>query len=141
LSGLTSRTLLRRAPADSGGDNTSFFLRTGLATVCSFYLLLYSLIFHLPRLWGSPPPENGDDDFDSQAKKESRKGGLWVCCCCFAGVNFNWVKPFGYRVSRVFTATNVLLLLVISIDAGRVAGIGGVATGFYRGSTSFLRET
>lgn len=64
-----------------------------------------------------------------------------MCCCCFAAVNFNWVKPFGYRVSRVFTATNVLLLLVISIDAGRVAGVGGVATGFYRGSTSFLRET
>jgi hypothetical protein len=57
---------------------------------------------------------------------------MWCCVPCLKNKDLSWVKRFGYRVSRVFTLTNVLLLGVICIDAGSVAGIGGIGTGFYR---------
>jgi hypothetical protein len=128
-SDVTARGILKRAPT---GDNSAFFLRTGLATICAFFLLLYAFIFHLIRLSSAEPLSEEEDDFDPDEAKSRRRGVMWICVPCLKNKDLSWVKRFGYRVSRVFTATNVLLVLVICIDAGRVAGIGGVGTGFYR---------
>jgi hypothetical protein len=59
--------------------------------------------------------------------------------------DFSGVKRFGYRVSRLFTGVNVVLLLCVCISAGVQATSGGFNTGFVRMSAvltviSFLAD-
>jgi len=45
------------------------------------------------------------------------------------------IKRFGYRVSRLYTGVNVILLLCVCISAGVQASSAGFGTGFVCKST------
>jgi hypothetical protein len=118
----------KRAPTDSTSTSspTTFHLQTGLAAFCTFILLLYAFAFHLFRL-RSPPSREGpdlklDEKFDRSRLRRK----------CFKRLDASGIKRFGYRVSRLYTGVNVLLLLCVCISAGVQASSAGFGSGFFR---------
>ena len=116
---------------------TSFHLQTGLAAFCSLVLVSYAFVIHLIRLREKPPPAGTEPDIDLEKRKKSK---FRKCCTPFANFDFNGVKRGGYRISRLFTVVNVLLLLCVCIAAGVQASSAGFAPGFVCESSFFHLE-
>jgi hypothetical protein len=117
--------------SSTSSSPTSFHLRTGLAGFCSLVLVSYAFIIHLIRLREKPPPAGSESAVDLEKRKKSR---FRRYCTPFANFDFNGVKRGGYRISRLFTGVNVLLLLCVCTAAGVQASSAGFAPGFVRES-------
>jgi len=126
ISGSTSTATTKRAPSDSSSP-ISFHLQTGLAAFCSFILIIYAFLFHILRAWKEEPPREGGEDISDLDEKMKNS---WIRRRIIGKTDANGFKRFAYRVSRLFTGVNVVLLLCVCVSAGLQAASGGFNTGF-----------
>ena len=94
------------------------YLTTGLASLAAFWLILYTFLFTLVRIWWSTPPDPKSTEF---------RHGL---------------RRFLYRVSRAFLVVNSVLIPAVVLDCilkgisyrsdKKLTGTNGIGPGIAR---------
>ncbi|WWC90853.1 uncharacterized protein L201_005790 [Kwoniella dendrophila CBS 6074] len=108
---------VKRGEATSS-DLSNFFLTTGLATLASFWLMSYSLLFIIMRYISSKLPLSGEDEevelnTEKWSKSESTRKYLKSHWKSFK----NPIKKFAFKTSRIFLFFLSWTLLGVSLDA------------------------
>ncbi|ODN92841.1 hypothetical protein L198_05638 [Cryptococcus wingfieldii CBS 7118] len=111
------RSLTPRA-IDSSIDLANFYLTTGLAALCSFWLMTYTFLFTFYRFSTSPPPPPPTQGEEGQEEPKTRWGRM----------KRGW-KRFVFRVSRLYVFFLGWIVLGVACAASwqvqKASGDGG----------------